>query len=464
MLRRNLLRWVRALSADASLVSLPANVQRCEVFRNFVSLDEEELIYAELSRILHREGQTTIWKGSTPEDKVVKHVYLEMFGTETEFTEVKNWQKREVRHLPGLLWSPTLLRVLSDVGQTLIGAVPDTARVVEHHIPGYEMHVEHPTVGTGFLYLNLLSDTVLDFDDESTGRRGQVFLPSRSVLCVSGEARWGFRFGEKTEEVHTYISSSGTRRRAETDLRLSVQLWKLNPNLLDGRLLHERLEESMEIAGKRLAEEAAKRFEPEKDSEEEAALQPSDVQTPSLTPAIDSQRPLKTFLAAAMENVSGKGVLGGDLAQPEGSSASGQAGAKKKMGDIRKDYGQYKQQFSNVYSILQELKVMQDSGQPINDLWLKKKMAESSSVDAEKDREDGFDPSNIEGTWDKVDAKARFYKAKLKAMDYDGTAFLNSRMPDISQDAPLDMRSTIRKMAPHVKDGDKILSSLPNSG
>ncbi|CAG9581019.1 conserved hypothetical protein [Leishmania major strain Friedlin] len=465
MLRRGLLSLVRALSTDASLVSLPPNVQRCEVFRNVVSLDEEELIYAELSRILQREGQTTIWKGSTPEDKVIKHVYLEMFGTEKQFTEVKNWQKREVRHLPGLLWSPTLLRVLSDVAPPLMGAIPDTARVVEHQIPGYEMHVEHPTVGTSFLYLNLLSDTVLDFDDESTGRRGQVLLPSRALLCVSGEARWGFRFGERTEEVHTYVAANGTRRRVETDMRLSVQLWKLNPGLLDGRLLQERLEESMEMAGKRLAEEAAKRVELEKDCKEEAtALQPPDVQTPSVTAAIDPKCPLNTFLAAAMENVSGKGVLGGDLAQPGGCLASGQAGAKKTMGDIRQDYGQYKQQFSKVYGILQDLKVMQDSGQPLNDLWLKKKMTESSSVDAEKDREDGFDASDIEGTWDKVDAKARFYKAKLKSMDYDGTAFLNSRMPDISQDAPLDMRSTIRKMAPHVKDGDKILASLPNSG
>ncbi|CAJ1035685.1 hypothetical protein Q4I32_007201 [Leishmania shawi] len=464
MLRRGLLHLARVLSADASLVSLPPNVQRCEVFRNVLSLDEEELIYAELGRVLQREGQTTIWRGSTPEDKVIKHVYLEMFGTEKEFTEVKNWQKKEVCHLPGLLWSPTLLRVLMDVAPPLIGGMPDTARVVEHHVPGYEMHVEHPTVGTGFLYFNLLSDTVLDFDDESTGRRGQVLLPARALMCASGEARWGFRFGEKTEEMHTYVLANGTSIRVETDMRLSVQVWKLNSNLLDGRLLQERLEDSLEMAGKRVAEEPAKRRELEKGPEEAAtALQPPDVQTPSLTTAVDPQRPLDLFLAAAMESVSGKGVLGGDLAQSEGGLASGQAGAKKTMGDIRQNYGQYKQQFSKAYNILQDMKVMQDSGQPINDLWLKQKITESSSVDAEKDFQDGFDPSNIEGTWDNVDAKARFYKAKLKMMDYDGTAFLNSRMPDISQDAPLDMRSTIRKMAPHVKDGDKILASLPNS-
>lgn len=466
MLRRSCGFLARALVADSSLVALPPNVRRCDVFRNVVTLDEEEQIYAELGRVLEREGQTVVWEGSTPEDKVIKHTYLEMFGTEKEFTEVKNWHKKEVRHLPGLLWSPTLLRVLGDVAPRLLGNMPDTARVVEHQIPGYEMHVEHPTVGTTFLYLNLLSDTVIDFDDESTGRRGQAFLPARSLMCVSGEARWGFRFGERTEELHTFTASTGVRRRVETDMRLSIQLWKLNANLLDGRVLQERLEESMEVAGQRLAEEAAKRREAQRDrTEAMAALTPPTVQTPALSSSNDVQRPLDSFLASAMANVSGRGPLGGDLAQAQYGGNSGTVGAaagKKSMNDVRADYGQYKRQFSNVYGILQDMKVMQDSGQPINDLWLKKKMTESSQVDPEKDREDGFDPENIEGTWDKVDAKARFYKAKLKTMDYDGTAFLNSRMPDVSQDAPLDMRATIRKMAPHVKDGDKILASLPN--
>ncbi|KAK7198986.1 hypothetical protein NESM_000866200 [Novymonas esmeraldas] len=469
MLRQCVLRCARALLADASLVSLPAGVRRCDVFRGVVSIDEEERIYAELSRVLHRDGQTVVWEGTTPADKVVKHVYLEMFGTEKEFTEVRNWQRKEVRHLPGLLWSPTLLRVLSDVAPPLLGAAPDTARVVEHHIPGYEMHVEHPTVGTGFLYLNLLSDTVLEFDDESTGRRGQVMLPSRALLHVSGEARWGFRFGERTEETHTFVAANGTRRRVETDMRLAVQVWKLSPNLLDARVLQERLEENMETVGKQLAEAAARRREADRDREEAmAALQPPGVHTPSLATAVDPHRPLDTFLAAARENVAGSGALGGDLARADGNGGNGgngggAPGTKRTMGTIREDYGQYKQQFSNVYGILQDMKVMQDAGQPINDLWLKKKMTESAGADAAKDREDGFDSADIEGTWDRVDAKARFYKAKLKTMDYDGTAFLDSRMPDVSQDAPLDMRSTIRKMAPHVKDGDKILSSLPQS-
>ncbi|KPA84431.1 putative mitochondrial hypothetical protein [Leptomonas pyrrhocoris] len=468
MLRRGWRLLARTLVADASLVALPPTVRRCDVFRSVVSLEEEEQIYAELGRVLQREGQTVVWEGSTPQDKVIKHIYLEMFGTEKEFTEVKNWQKKEVRRLPGLLWSPTLLRVLGEVAPPLLGTMPDTARVVEHEIPGYEMHVEHPTVGTAFLYLNLLCDTVMDFDDESTGRYGQAFLPSRSLMCVSGEARWGFRFGERTEELHTFTSRSGARRRVETDLRLSVQMWKLSPNLLDCRVLQERLEESIAMAGQRLAEETAERRAAEKDRAEAIeALTPPNVQTPTLTTGSAVQRPADSFLAAALASASGTGLLGGDLAHAQGSGGSTALGdrktGKKSMSDIRQDYGQYKQQFANVYGILQDMKVMQDSGQPINDMWLKKKMTESSQIDPEKDREDGFDPENIEGTWDTVDAKARFYKAKLKTMDYDGTAFLNSRMPDISKDAPLDMRATISKMAPHVKDGEKILASLPNT-
>lgn len=66
------------------------------------------------------------------------------------------------------------------------------------------------------------------------------------------------------------------------------------------------------------------------------------------------------------------------------------------------------------------------------------------------DLNNGFDPSNIQKTWDRAETKAMFYKSKLKKMDYDGTAFLNSSMPDVTKDAPLDMQATIQKVKPLV--------------
>ncbi|EPY31688.1 hypothetical protein STCU_03330 [Strigomonas culicis] len=401
-------------------------------------------------------------EGSTPDNKTVKHTYLELFGTEKEFTEVKNWKKKEVRRLPGLVWSPTLLALMRKLGPSLIGSVPDTGRVVEHNMPGYEMHVEHPTVGSRFVYLNLLSDTVLQFDDESTGREGHVYLPSRSLMCVSDEARWGFRFGERSEDCHTFKTKHGVRRQIDTDLRLSVQLWKLSPGLLDSRFLQERLEESIAMVGKGLSKEAAKAREKEREEQEaHEALLPFKDTMYAIDPAVASD-PLRGFLSSAFEKKKATGLLGGDL-ESDGEDKPVRSSAKKSIGDVKEDYEKYKDQFTSIQGILQDMKSMQDAGQPINDLWLQKKIREKSNADPEMDAEAGFDPSNVEGTWDKVDAKARFYKEKLKKMDYDGTAFLNSRMPDISQDAPLDMRTTITKIAPHVKDGDKILASLPQS-
>lgn len=453
----------RVLRADEALVSLPPNVGTCAVYRNVLTMEEEEIIYEELSRVLQKEGQPSPLEGSAPAEQLIKHTYLEMFGTEKEWTEVRNWQKKEVRRLPGLMWTPTLLRILRDIAPSLLGDLPDTARVVEHQFPGYEMHVEHPTVGCSFLYFNLLSDTVLDFDDESTNRQGQVFLPSRSLLHVSGEARWGFRFGERAEEVHTFTLSNGTRRVVDTDMRLSIQLWKLNANLLDGRLLQERIEDSIEMVSKRMAEEAAAKRTAKQDEEEALeALQLPGNDIPSFAGIATSPNPMESFVVAAMEQSSKRGPLGGDLTQASGASDSTSTESPT-MGDIQGDYGRHKKQFANVYGILQDMKAMQDAGQPMNDLWLTKKMREGASVNDEKDRREGFDPQDIEGTWDKVDAKARFYKAKLKTMDYDGTAFLNSTMPDVSQETPLDMRSTIRKIAPYVKDGEKLLSSLPQA-
>ncbi|KEG08055.1 hypothetical protein DQ04_08121020 [Trypanosoma grayi] len=425
------------LSPDPSLVALAPGVGRVDVYRNVVSARNEERIWNELNLVLEREGQKVLLENSTPQNKVVKHTYLEMHGDQ-QFTEVKSWQRKEVRRLPGLTWSPTLMAMLQDVAQPLLGAMPDTARVVEHNLPGYEMHIEHPTVGCCFLYLSLLSDTVLTFDDESTGRRGHVLLPQRSLLRCSGEARWGWRFGEQPSETHTFVGESGIRRVVEPDMRLSVQVWKFTPQLLDARLLQDRMEQTMRHF------EECERHRAEAGTTEE--------RRPS---------PPRDLTAASVEQTAGTGPLGGDYAAGMSSPSSlPRGGASSSMDHIAKDYTGYKQQFQNVYGVLQEMKALQDAGQPINDMWLKQKI-QSGQKDAERDASEGFDADDVEGTWDRVDARARFYKARLKGMDYDGSANLNRHMPDVTEDAPLDMKKTIRKIAPLVKDGEKILASFP---
>ncbi|RNE98248.1 hypothetical protein TraAM80_08899 [Trypanosoma rangeli] len=132
------------------------------------------------------------------------------------------------------------------------------------------------------------------------------------------------------------------------------------------------------------------------------------------------------------------------------------------MYKIEKDYGSYKHKFQHVHGVLQEVKVLQDAGQHINDMWLKRKVLENQG-NTEHDKSNSFDAEDVEGTWGRVDARAHSYKARLKGMDYDGSANLSSALPDVTEDAPLDMKKTIRKIAPLVKDGEKILASFPGA-
>lgn len=465
----------RALADDPSLVTLPKGVKTCRVFRNVMSMEEEDLVYEEYGRVIDREGQEQLLDGTNKEDRIVKLTYLEIHGLQ-DFTEVKSWNRKEIKHLPGLSWSPTLMKILRELSPRVLNFEPDTGRIVEHTMPGYEMHVENPTVGSSFIYVNLLCDTVLEFDDEPTHRSGQVYLPARSIMYVADEARWGFRFGERSEDTHVFRMANGATRRVEMDMRVGIQLWKFNTSLIDGRVLQDRLEEGLvQIEKKLAAEEQRKRLQTEKDEDEcEAigALEAPGSNRFNIQPEAAKLSPMESIQAlvssgAAGGAASGGGSLGGDLNDPAAAAKDGDTDQvrnlkqKEAMKEMSENYARHKDEFSHVHDVLQEMKVLSDAGQPINDMWLKKKVTENPQNDPERDAADGFDPENVEETWDRADAKARFYKAKLKTMDYDGTAFLNPTTPDVTKDAPLDMRATIRKIAPLVKDGDKILQSLP---
>lgn len=66
-----------------------------------------------------------------------------MYGHDKDFVQVKNWRKRETRQLPGLSWSPTLVKLLRDMitANIVDTLLPDMARVVEYVQAGYEMHL-----------------------------------------------------------------------------------------------------------------------------------------------------------------------------------------------------------------------------------------------------------------------------------------------------------------------------------
>eukprot|EP00796_Vickermania_ingenoplastis_P010650 gene10650-7397_t len=457
----------KVFKPDADLVCFPKGVGSCCVYRKVVSLEDQEKIHQEWSRVLDKEGEQQVL-GSSPDHKVVKNTFLEIYG-DKDFTEVKSNQKKEIRRLPGLTWSPTLLKVLDKIVPVLFGGIrPDMGRVVEHSLPGYEMHMEHPTVGSAFLYMNLLSDTVLTFDDESTGRVGQALVPAGAVMHPS-------------EDIHIFTSASGAKRRVETDMRLSIQLWKLHPGLLDCRILQDRLEDSLEVVERKLSDKenkGATDSETEKLRDTKEAIEAlkslkttsfADVYTgpagaSPASPNADKET-RSSFVASSLGGDGleepGGGLLGGDWKTNRPSAES--LSAEKLMKGVKGDFKVHKGQFAKIQGVLEEMKAMQSKGQPINDMWMKQKITENNTEDAERDAREGYNPDDVEGSWDNVDAKARYYKTKLRSMDYDGTAFLNSRMPDVSQDAPLDMKSTIAKIAPHVRDGEKMLRNMPQS-
>ncbi|CCW69359.1 unnamed protein product [Phytomonas sp. Hart1] len=109
------------------------------------------------------------------------------------------------------------------------------------------------------------------------------------------------------------------------------------------------------------------------------------------------------------------------------------------------------------------MKALGDAGGPIDDNYLKKKIQDATAGDPACDHADGFDAEDVEGTWERAAAKARFYKDKMQKMDYDGTAYRDRRMPDITNAAPLEMRQTAEKIAPHIPGAEELLRSFPKA-
>jgi hypothetical protein len=458
-----------SLKHDASLVNLPPGVESCKVFRNVVNDYDEELIIEELARIVPKEGQSYYADPTKVNDKVLRNIYLELFGFQ-DFAETKNWRrKKEQQRIPGLVWSPTLVeKVAHGLGKELLGGVvPDGARVVEHHLPGYEMHTEHPSMGRAFLYLNLMADTIITFDDEPTQRKGEVYLPQRSLMVCSGELRWGWRIGEHPQRGRVFRGPNGAvgkRLSEDPEMRLSIQLWKFDPNLVDRRQLQDDLEAAIEeakvksatLAAEKAAQVAQKKLDGTEGQEEKLTF--------TLPPKLKQQlaegatgSPVKSGRAAAGVEQFKVGTLGGDLAAQEKMTKT-----KKSMPDLQNDLTMYRQSMSNVQLLMKDIQGKQNSNEPMSTEWLKEQAdAVRSKASADLDTDYGFDPSNPEKAWDDVDRRAREYKHKIKDMNYDGDKSREAKSFDLGFDpeveAPLDIKETLNRLMPHMKDGEQVV-------
>ena len=215
-----------------------------------------------------RNGDDSDAVGTRP----VRNVAADLHGF-SDFTEARDWRTMNTRKIPGLKWSPTLLKFAQTIGKELLGVVPDSAQIVEHHLPGFEMHTERPVIGPQFLLLNLLNPCIVSFDDEATGRQGAMYMNARSVARISGELRWGWRFGERMADEHeerefrpSQASTLGKRPPAprrpmilQTDLRVSIVLFKMTASLLDQRKLLEQVDDAWDIAAKSESSSSSRR-------------------------------------------------------------------------------------------------------------------------------------------------------------------------------------------------------------
>lgn len=67
--------------------------------------------------------------------------------------------------------------------------------------------------------INLLNDTVMSFEDKNLKRFVFVYLPRRSMICISGEARNNY--------MHGIFSYHIVNRRIAITIRESSQLFKV---------------------------------------------------------------------------------------------------------------------------------------------------------------------------------------------------------------------------------------------
>lgn len=311
--------------------------------------------------------------------------------------------------------------------------IPDTVKATDHQLPGYEMHTEQPIVGSVFLYLNLMSSTVITFDDESTNKMGEVLLPERSLMRVSGEVRWGWRWGERFDREHVF---SMTRRRVKPGNRTSVQIFKYAKHLVDQRKLQETVEAGAKRISETEKEEQAKKEalaaveakqQERKNSNNNSAVNQKQQQEEQEAEKLKARKKEKEEEEAFAHNVlKGQGLLGGDLPTAEAAfkqaaklgTAPHQTGGATIPEKTKRMHG-YAEDLGRIGVMMKKLSEAQsDSSKSLSDASIHdeiNKMRSTSSVD------DGFiyDMQHCTMTWEQMDERAKTYKSKLQRMTYD---------------------------------------------
>jgi alkylated DNA repair dioxygenase AlkB len=103
-------------------------------------------------------------------------------------------------HLDSLLGSVSSLlhdHLPGDVHQTVFSQSLARQAILNLYPPGQGItpHIDLPNrYADGILGISLIGGTVMDFTHEKHGRHS-VYLPSRSVYVLSGEARWDWKHG-----------------------------------------------------------------------------------------------------------------------------------------------------------------------------------------------------------------------------------------------------------------------------
>jgi hypothetical protein len=443
------------------LVNLPPNVGTCVVFRNVVTAAQEQLISEEITPLMVKEGQKLF---VDTEKTQLKNNVVELFGWQ-QTQEFHNWRTRSVAKVRGLVWIPTLTRLLDAIDTGFAKYLPspdgtvrertiDAARFIELHQPGFEMHVEHPAMGTAFLLLNLLGDTIIELDDEATDRRGQVYLPSRGMMLLADELRWGWRWGERTATRQTFTGPQ-LRKVVDTDeIRLLVQLWHHETFLFDRHLLIEEIEGNLR---KSSGLNEGSGTLPTSCNEEFYSAD-----APSLMNAMHSE---------------GKGRLGGDLASESSDDQTYEGVAEKiaskevdpsaKIRMMSEQFTTQKQHVHNVIGVIQKMTgSYQTTGEIPDDKWLKEQHEEIKKYTLPGERQ--ITMENLEEIWDDANSKAEKYRAKLQSMDYDGSEGARKRTIDIGYDPdnpkPLDAKRVNEAFAPFMEASNfaKELSLQPS--
>ena len=397
-----------ALRHDASMVNLPAAVvDCCKLFRDVVSVDEEQALWEELQPLLEKEGQViraaashTPTSGSAngtvptasaaaspnkPPRALVRTRFLELYGFNAthEVTDMRTMKKRQVR---GMALCPTLVSIARGVGKEILGEECDAARVMEHCLPGDPLHIESPTVGSSFVLFSFIAPTVINLDSEETGQKGMVLLPERCVWHCRGALRWGWRHGETEESLHLFRSASGTVRKVPAEYRFSVQMWRHNSGMMDRKGLAEEFTKQASAAMR----------------ESEASLPPSAkaTTTPVAAPVGSNG------VVGQMREATAEGLLGGDFVRPKGE-------VKDPDDQVRK-LQEGKKGIDNAMNAIREFSSRCQRGENLDEAWLRERFGWKK----EGKDEHGFDFGNPEGSFEDIENRARTAQKLFRSMNY----------------------------------------------